>query len=149
MIAANNPGNIRYNPAYKGCVGDSKGFCKFSTMGFGYRALLVTLTTYYTKYGLNTIKGIISRYAPPTENNTEGYINLVSRKTGFAPDKILAKEDLIKLIPAIVLQENSINVNLETVQSEIAQANSSSGTIGLSIAGTILALYFLYRWLAK
>jgi len=149
MIAANNPGNIRYNPAYKGCVGDSKGFCKFSTMGFGYRALLVTLTTYYTKYGLSTIRGIITRYAPPTENNTESYINLVSRKTGFAADKVLSKEDLIKLIPAIVLQENSINVNLQTVQTEIAQANSSSGTIGLSFAATILALYFVYKWLAK
>jgi len=149
MIAANNPGNIRYNPAYKGCIGDSKGFCKFSTMGFGYRALLVTLTTYYTKYGLSTIRGIIYRYAPPTENNTESYINLVSRKTGFAANKVLSKEDLIKLIPAIVLQENSINVNIETVQSEIAQANSSSGTIGISLAGTILALYFLYKWLAK
>ena len=149
MIAANNPGNIRYNPAFKGCVGDSKGFCKFSTMGFGYRALLVLLTTYYTKYGLTTIRGIITRYAPPTENNTEGYINLVSRKTGFAADKVLSKEDLIKLIPAIVLQENSINVNIDTVQNEIAQANSSSGTIGISIAGTILALYFLYKWLAK
>ena len=149
MIAANNPGNIRYNPAYKGCIGDSKGFCKFSTMGFGYRALLVTLTTYYTKYGLSTIRGILNRYAPPTENNTESYINLVSRKTGFAADKVLSKEDLIKLIPAIVLQENSINVNIQTVESEIAQANSSSGTIGISIAGTILALYFLYKWLAK
>lgn len=149
MIAANNPGNIRYNPAYKGCVGDSKGFCKFSSMGFGYRALLVTLTTYFTKYGLTTIRGIISRYAPPSENNTESYINLVSRKTGFAADKVLSKEDLIKLIPAIVLQENSIDVNLQTVQTEIAQANSSSGTIGLSFAATILALYFVYKWLAK
>lgn len=149
MIAVNNPGNIRYNPAFKGCIGDNKGFCNFTTMGFGYRALLVLLTTYFTKYGLTTIRGIISRYAPPNENNTEGYINLVSRKTGFAADKVLSKEDLIKLIPAIALQENSINVNLETVEREIAQANSSSGRIGLSIAGTILALYFLYKWLAK
>jgi hypothetical protein len=149
MIAANNPGNIRYNPAFKGCVGSSKGFCKFSSMGFGYRAILTLLTTYYTKYGLTTIRGIFNRYAPPTENNTESYINLVSRKTGYAADQVLSKEDLIKLIPAIVLQENSINVNIETVQREIAQANSSSGTIGISIAGTILALYFLYKWLAK
>lgn len=149
MIAINNPGNIRYNPDFKGCIGESKGFCKFTSMGFGYRALLVLLTTYYTKYGLTTIRGIISRYAPPTENNTESYISLVSGKTGFADNQILSKEDLIKLIPAIVLQENSIKVNLETVQSEIGQANSSSGTIGISIATTILALYFLYRWLAK
>jgi hypothetical protein len=149
MIAANNPGNIRYNPAYKGCIGDSKGFCKFSTMGFGYRALLVTLTTYFKNYGIKTIRGLIYRYAPPTENDTERYINLVSRKTGFTPDQILTEKDLIKLIPAIVLQENSINVNLEEVEKEIAQANSSSSTLGISLVGTILAIYFLYKWLTK
>jgi hypothetical protein len=149
MIAENNPGNIRYYPAFKGCVGSTKGFCKFSTLGFGYRAILTLLTTYYTKYGLTTIRGIVSRYAPPSENNTESYINLVSRKTGFAADKVLQKEDLIFLIPAMVLQENSINVNVETVERLIAQANSPSTTIGISLAGTILALYLLYKWLAK
>jgi hypothetical protein len=149
MIAINNPGNIRYLAALKGCVGSSKGFCNFSTMGYGYRAILTIITTYYTKYGLQTIRGIISRYAPPNENDTQSYINLVSRKTGFAADKILSKEDLIKLLPAIVFQENSINVNLETVQKEIAQANTPSASLGISLAGTILALYFLYKWLAK
>jgi hypothetical protein len=149
MIAENNPGNIRYYPAFKGCVGSTKGFCKFSTLGFGYRAILTLLTTYYTKYGLTTIRGIVSRYAPPTENDTQGYINLVSRKTGFAADKVLQKEDLIFLVPAIVLQENSIVVSVETVERLIAQANSPNTTIGISLAGTILALYLLYKWLAK
>ena len=146
MIAVNNPGNIRYNPAYKGCTGSNKGFCTFSSMGYGYRAILVTLTTYYTKYGLTTIRGIFNRYAPPSENDTSHYITQVSRFTGFSADENLTKEDLIKLIPALVKMENSINITVPEIQSLINNA-SNTGTIALSSLSVILALYLVYKWL--
>ena len=146
MIATNNPGNIRYNPAFRGCTGSTKGFCNFSSLGYGYRAILVTLTTYYTKYGLKTIRGIINRYAPPTENQTENYIALVSRYSGFSPDETIAQVDLVKLIPAIARQENSISITVPEVQALINSANSA-GTIALSALSVILALYFGYQWL--
>lgn len=146
MIATNNPGNIRYNPAFRGCTGSTKGFCNFSSLGYGYRAILVTLTTYYTKYGLKTIRGIINRYAPPTENQTENYITLVSRYSGFSADETIAQVDLVKLIPAIARQENSISITVPEVQALINSANSA-GTIALSALSVILALYFGYQWL--
>ena len=43
--------------------------------------------TYYHKYRLYTIRGIISRWAPSCENDTRGYVENVSRLTGIDPDE--------------------------------------------------------------
>ena len=60
-------------------------------MEYGWRAAFMILTrTYYKKYGLKTIRAIISRWAPPKENNTAAYIRHVSDYTGIGPDKELA-----------------------------------------------------------
>ena len=65
-------------------------FCQFETMEYGWRAAFVLLTrTYYHKYRLYTIRGIVSKWAPANENNTEAYIRNVSRLTGIGPDEPL------------------------------------------------------------
>ena len=65
-------------------------FCQFETMEYGWRAAFVLLTrTYYHKYRLYTIRGIVSKWAPANENNTEAYIRNVSRLTGIDPDEPL------------------------------------------------------------
>ncbi len=143
MRYQNNPGNIRYNGNFKGCTGNDNNFCKFSSLGYGYRAILVLLNTYYDKYQLRTIRGIISRYAPPTENQTEYYISSVSRYSGLDSNQNLTKEDLIKLIPAIARMENSISITVPEVKSLIDQANSG-GNIALSALAAIIALYFFF-----
>jgi hypothetical protein len=57
-------------------------------MAYGWRAAFVLLTrTYYHTYRLYTIRAIITRWAPPNENNTAAYIRNVSRLTGIAPDE--------------------------------------------------------------
>ncbi len=77
----NNPGNIDYNPANKWqgqLPHDPKiesRFCRFQSPEYGIRAIYKLLQTYQTKYGLNSVKAIINKYAPPNENNTAGYIN--------------------------------------------------------------------------
>ena len=78
-IRNNNPCNIRYSKlnSWKGQTGHSKGFCKFSSMDYGVRAVLSLLRIYRFHYGLDTIRKIISRYAPPTENKTDYYISFV------------------------------------------------------------------------
>jgi len=141
MRYKNNPGNIRYNAAFQGCTGNDNGFCTFQSLGFGYRAILVLLTTYYEKYNLRTIRGIINRYAPPSENQTANYISVVSRYSGLDPDQIITKEDLIKIIPAMARMENSINITGAEVKALIDQANSGAGNIALSALAVILALY--------
>ena len=69
---------------------NDRSFCQFETLEYGWRAAFYLLTrTYYHKYRLYTIRGIISRWAPSSENDTSAYIANVSRLTGIGPDEPL------------------------------------------------------------
>lgn len=82
MIAKNNPLNIRYSArqTWQGQTGQNKGFVVFDTLEHGYRAALVLLFNYH-KAGYDTIEKIVNRWAPPTENNTNLYVEFVERMT--------------------------------------------------------------------
>ena len=70
----NNPGNIRRSRVrYVGEVSPSADaeFKQFESVAYGYRAMFVLLDSYRRRYSLNTIRQMINRYAPPTENFTE------------------------------------------------------------------------------
>lgn len=85
----NNPGNLdRTRDVWEGqeLPGDDERFCTFTTMAFGCRALIKTLMTYVEKHRLETVRKIISRWAPPVENDTESYIRDVSQRLGVDPD---------------------------------------------------------------
>lgn len=89
-VDLNNFGNIRYSE-HNGFIGldpetpNVKGFCHFTESIYGIRALCVILRTYMRK-GVCTIESIITRYAPPSENNTSNYIRYVSGHIGKALD---------------------------------------------------------------
>ena len=92
----NNPLNIRHSKdKWQGRAPRQTDplFVQFTSMAYGYRAAFVLLRTYRMKYGYNTIRKIIQRWAPANENNTEAYIQHVSEWTGIAPDKLLAGLD--------------------------------------------------------
>lgn len=78
----NNPLNIRFNPRnnWRGGRGEHKGFQIFKSNAYGIRAAYVILTN-YIRNGCNTIELIVSRWAPPCENNTENYIRFVENET--------------------------------------------------------------------
>ena len=92
-IRNNNPLNIRLNSdKWQGLrtLQEDREFCQFDTMAYGWRAAFVILCkTYYGKYKLKTIRALITRWAPPKENNTEAYIRHVSDYAGIGPDKVL------------------------------------------------------------
>jgi hypothetical protein len=76
----------------EGKVGKSGegAFCVFETMAYGWRAAFRLLChTYYKKYGLKTIRAIITRWAPPKENDTQYYIRSVAERTGIGADREL------------------------------------------------------------
>ena len=82
-----NPGNIRQSKVrYKGEVQPSRdpAFKQFESLAWGYRAVFVLLHTYRVRHGLRTVRGMISRWAPPVENHTEAYIRAVAADTGRA-----------------------------------------------------------------
>ena len=83
-----NPGNIRQSKVrYKGEVQPSRdpAFKQFESLAWGYRAVFVLLHTYRVRHGLRTVRGMISRWAPPVENHTEAYIRAVAADTGIDP----------------------------------------------------------------
>ena len=90
-IRNNNPLNIRRSKdKWQGlrAVQTDAAFCQFETLDYGWRAAFYLLTrTYYHKYRLYTIRGIVSKWAPESENNTKAYIANVSRLTGIDPDE--------------------------------------------------------------
>lgn len=110
----NNPGNIRRSAVrYKGeCAeGDGDGFRRFESMAYGYRAMFVLLHTYALRYGSHTIEAMISRYAPPLENDTQAYIRRVSRSAGVDARAAVDTTDGIvmpRIVGAMSAVENGI-----------------------------------------
>ena len=113
----NNPLNIRRTgkDQWKGLskTQNDRSFCQFESMEWGWRAAFYLLTrTYYHTHRLYTIRGIISRWAPPQDhNNTEAYIRNVSRRTGIGPDEPIGIPSMqparwMMLGAAMAIQEN-------------------------------------------
>lgn len=106
-----NPGNIRKSPTrYLGEVQPSKdpAFKQFESMAWGYRALFVLLDS-YCRRGVRTIREIISRYAPPVENYTEGYIRVVAESAGLPAESNVDMSDhdlMVRIAAAISRVEN-------------------------------------------
>ena len=76
----NNPGNLRLSEdKWRGLrpVQTDEDFFQFRDMPHGYRALIITLQNYRRKHHCRSIADFITRYAPPAENNTAGYIRRV------------------------------------------------------------------------
>jgi hypothetical protein len=85
----NNPGNIRPGAGFIGESGSEKGFATFSDPIYGMRALARLPSTYANEYGINTVEGFVSRYAPRSENKEsfDNYVSFLSRQLGVRPDQ--------------------------------------------------------------
>lgn len=103
-LRLNNPGNIRPGAGFFGEIGDDGGYAKFDSDAAGIRAIQRLLRTYGNQYGINTLRGLANRYAPPSDNNpTDNYIEFLSQKTGIDPDEpINLAERGADIIPAII-----------------------------------------------
>ena len=126
-IRNNNPGNIRHGENWYGLNPDGKkidsAFCVFTDSIYGIRALAKVLVNYKKIHGLNTVRQIISRYAPPNENQTTAYIQSVAKQLGVYPDTIIDIEErgvLTVFIKAVIRMENGIQpYSDETIQQGI------------------------------
>lgn len=110
-IRNNNPGNLNYAGQAGATkeVGPNGRFAVFQSMEEGIAALARQLQR-YAAGSLDTVKGIISKYAPGNENNTSGYIASVVKALGLqsADQKLdLSSSPTLKaLISAISTMEN-------------------------------------------
>jgi hypothetical protein len=117
----NNPGNIRLGAfRYKGekTKSSDSAFRQFESVEWGYRAMFVLLHTYATKRGCRTLREIINRYAPPTENFTEGYIRCVARATHLSPDDPISTTDgavMTAIVAAMSEVENGVKADMTAI----------------------------------
>jgi hypothetical protein len=112
-----NVGNIRP-------VGSSTGFQQFDTPEAGIKAVDDQLRIYGSKHKLKTLREVISRWAPPSENDTESYIKNVSQRTGIKPDEEidLSNPTIRHVISGpIILQEQGLKRLKGTPQSTTQQ----------------------------
>lgn len=129
-IRNNNPGNIRWGDDWKGLVDQfsrtDKDFCQFREAKWGIRALVKVLLNYRKRpgisgvgeSGIDTVREIISRWAPPNENDTEAYIQSVAKACGVAPNMALDLTDktlMLKMVKAIISHENGIQPYTDTI----------------------------------
>lgn len=117
----NNPGNIRLGKVrYKGerAKSSDKAFRQFESMEWGYRAMFVLLHTYALKHNCHTLRKIINRYAPPSENHTENYIRRVTNATHLSPDERISTTDkgvMTAIVAAMSEVENGVKANMEDI----------------------------------
>lgn len=175
----NNPGNIRPGDAWQGMTGENGGFIVFQDVTWGIRALATDITN-KIQQGYNTIGkigsvkdcsidkvgSIISRYAPPSENNTASYISAVSADTGIPANQVidLDAETLHDLIRAIMNHENGdqysalisdqdIDTGISMMSNSLLQLVDAAGIAiqhpttpgGLYVLGGIALLLWLGR----
>ena len=121
-IENRNPLNIRYAASNR-WLGlhhtqpMRKGFCRFLTFDYGYRAAVVLMKNYIAKHGCDTPRKIVYRWAPPCENNTEIYLACVCGRSGLTPDEKMRHEgmQIPKLIAAMTRQETGLHVTPEYI----------------------------------
>ncbi len=100
----NNPGNIRMSDFSRraGAIGEAGGFAVFPDEQTGQRAVKKLLRG--KSYNNLTIANAVSRYAPPSENNTVAYQRSIERLTGLSINRRisdLSDAELDKVVNAI------------------------------------------------
>lgn len=118
----NNPGNIRRGGGhFKGerLPSLDPAFKQFETIEWGYRAMFVLLDNYRRRHGLQSIREMIRRWAPPVENDTERYIRFVARAASLDPDQTIDTRNRRMMVPIVAAMsriENGVPARLTKVE---------------------------------
>lgn len=103
-IRNNNPLNIRKGSSWKGerPVQTDPAFEEFISMEYGIRAGLRLMRNHIngfkgTRPKMNTLKKLISVWAPPSENATTNYVDFVASHVGLSSSAILDPNDRVQM----------------------------------------------------
>lgn len=110
-IRNNNPGNLVITPDnWRGKIPVSENtdgrFEQFAAPEWGIRAMFIDIRGDIEQDGLNTVRKLITEYAPDHENNTAAYIASVSQQIGQGPDELILPGRYQLLIKSIIRHEN-------------------------------------------
>ena len=118
----NNPLNIRISKSkpWKGEVRPSQdiSFAQFEDMAWGYRAAFKLLDNYRRLHGCKYLSDFISRWAPPSENNTRAYIETVAKRSKLEDVTVLDTLDglqMKKFVAAMAYVENGDEPDMEEI----------------------------------
>ena len=123
-----NPLNIRFNENndWIGQTGQDSGFSSFTNESFGYRAADRVLNS-YGRSGVSTVRDTISRFAPPSENDTDNYIDFIAQRTGLNPDDQIDLSDQntrATLLAAMAKMESNTDITPGELLTSIDMANA-------------------------
>ena len=130
-----NPLNIRAtNIDWVGKTGSNKGFEVFSNPEYGYRAAAKNLYTYNERDGLKSVRDLVTKWAPPSENNTNNYVDVVAKDLGVDPDADLGNlrsnpsltKDLMKSMTKVEGSNN--NFTDKHIENGVALANGKDAS---------------------
>ena len=92
-------------------------FVRFTTLEHGIRAAYQILDTYRRKYHAVCIEDIITRWAPPSENDTKAYIHSVCMLTGFGGRERLTETKWPALVKAMAVVESRMHLDESILKS--------------------------------
>lgn len=155
-IRNNNPGNLNY-VGQNGATLENHAtprFARFNSAFEGFAALGKQIKAYYNGTSkaagyqkLQSVEDIISRFAPASENNTQGYIDKLSKMLGVGRGDSLNIQDpkvLATLMNGITQIENGKNpyapeMVLKAAESSLTtndnRTNSSNPIFQISVQG--------------
>lgn len=123
----NNPFNIRqYNQGFVGETGAEDGFISFEDPMYGVRAADKVLTTYGRDRDIDSIRGLVSRFAPPSENETQSYIDYISGQLGIDADAEIDLSDPAmrsRILAPMAKIESRTEYTPDQITAMIEQAN--------------------------
>ncbi|HHK9165163.1 TPA: transglycosylase [Escherichia coli] len=134
LVFANQEGATLEAPNAKG----EQRFARFNTPEEGIRALANQVSSYYNGTSaaagyqkLQTVSSIISKWAPQKENNTNQYIDNVSKYLGVSPNEkidVSNPEVMTQLVRAIATKEGgNPAVNNEFIKNALGAFNANTG----------------------
>lgn len=126
-VRNNNPLNIRRSGSNwfgMSVTQTDHDFCQFTSINYGLRAAMYLLTKYVFFYKFTTIKQVIFRWAPPSENNSEVYVDRVVHiiNSASSPEcpflsssyEVSTKMELFYLVNAMCRIESDFYLDVET-----------------------------------
>ncbi len=128
-----NPLNIKvFGNNWSGMVGqDARGHAIFESPQDGICAAAKILKTYSSKYGINTVDGIVDRFCAASDGVTRAYISNVCKAMGVNPGEALDVKDpqvMTKLISAMMRQEiGAVAYSQETITAGVHKALGIAG----------------------
>lgn len=151
-IRNNNPGNLNYIGQNGATLEEhaTPRFARFNSAFEGFAALGKQIKAYYNGTSkaagyqkLQSVEGIISRFAPASENNTQAYINKLSKMLGVGRGDSLNIQDpqvLATLMNGITQIENGKNpyapeMVLKAAQSAVGAGGSNSSVFNINVQG--------------